>query len=120
VSGEPRRPTQAADAARSTLLPPPADGRVARRFHDDHARTLLDRVGEGDHDAFAELYDLTVPEIYGLIRRMVPDERQSDAVTTAVYLDIWAAAPAFPRAGASPRSWLVGIVGRHLVRGHSG
>jgi RNA polymerase sigma-70 factor (ECF subfamily) len=115
VNPERRRSTRARSPEGSPLGPrPPAE--VGRRFGDDSARTLLDRVGAGDRDAFADLYDLTVPEIYGLIRRMVADERRSEAVTTAVYLDIWTAAPAFPRAGASPRAWLIGIVGRHLAQ----
>ena len=62
---------------------------------------LLARVGAGDRQAFAALYDATAPRVFGLVRRLVVDPAQAEEVTQDVYLEIWQTAPRFdPARGA--------------------
>ncbi|GLY42788.1 hypothetical protein Amsp01_088110 [Amycolatopsis sp. NBRC 101858] len=52
-------------------------------------RTLLQRTGQGDTVAFAELYDRTAPAVYGLIRSVLPDVEEAEDVTFEVYVQAW-------------------------------
>ncbi|WP_051790962.1 sigma-70 family RNA polymerase sigma factor [Amycolatopsis jejuensis] len=52
-------------------------------------QTLLQRAGQGDTAAFAELYDCTAPAVYGLVRSILPDVRQAEEATCAVYRHAW-------------------------------
>lgn len=52
-------------------------------------QALLVRAGRGDSAAFAELYDRTVPEVFGLIRSVVPDTRAAEEITVEVYRQVW-------------------------------
>jgi RNA polymerase sigma-70 factor, ECF subfamily len=48
------------------------------------AGQLLRAVAGGDEDAFGKLYDLVVPRVYGLIRRVLRDPAQAEEVAQEV------------------------------------
>ena len=75
----------------------------------------LEGVAAGDAGAFAELYDLCSPNVYGLIRRIVRDPAQADEVLQEVMLEVWRLAPRFdPRLG-SAIGWIMTIAHRRAV-----
>lgn len=68
---------------------------------------LLRRVAEGDHAAFRELYDDLAPRVYGLIRRTLVDDGQSQEVTQDLFLEVWRSASRFDASRGSAISWIM-------------
>ncbi|UOQ56034.1 sigma-70 family RNA polymerase sigma factor [Leucobacter allii] len=81
----------------------------------DPADTALQRAAAGEQHAFAELYDMMSPRVFGLILRVVVDRSQSEEVLQEVFLEAWQSARAFDRARGSARSWLLTIAHRRAV-----
>ncbi len=76
---------------------------------------LLARVGTGDREAFAALYDATAPRVFGLVRRLIVDPAQAEEVTQDVYLEIWQTAPRFDPARGSALAWMFTLAHRRAV-----
>ena len=76
---------------------------------------LLARSARGDEQAFARLYDLTSPRIYGMVLRVVRDAAQSAEVTQDVYLEVWRQAARFDPAKGGVLPWLLMIAHRRAV-----
>ncbi len=76
---------------------------------------MLCRARAGDEVAFAELYDVVAPRLYGLVRRIVVDPTASEDVTCEVFLEIWRTAARFDEARVSALGWMVGIAHRTAV-----
>lgn len=76
---------------------------------------LLEQVGTGDGDAFAELYDRTTPAVYGMARRVVVDASLAEEVTQEVLLEVWSKAASFDRTRGSARSWILTMAHRRAV-----
>lgn len=76
---------------------------------------LLRRCGRGDEAAFAELYDLTSPRVFGMVLRVMRDRSQSEEVTQEVFLEIWRTASRFDASKGSAVSWLLTIAHRRSV-----
>ena len=47
------------------------------------------RVAEGAVDAFAALYDVTAPRIFGLAHRVLRDRAMAEEITREVMLELW-------------------------------
>lgn len=75
-------------------------------------RRLLAGVARGEADRLAELYDLTSPKLYGLIRRIQRDRGLAEDVLQEVYMRIWQVAGAYKPEAGPPMPWLVTIA-RH-------
>lgn len=89
---------------------------------DEHARDpaddidgLLIRIADGDTDAFARLYDLLSPRMFGLILRVLVDRAQSEEVLQEVFLEIWQSAASFSPKKGQGRSWALTITHRRAV-----
>ena len=54
---------------------------------------LLIRAGQGDQAAFALVYDLTVRDVLGLVRRFTIDDALANDIVRDVFVAIWQAAP---------------------------
>lgn len=76
---------------------------------------LLERVAEGDREAFAQLYDVTAPRVLGLIKRLLKDHSQSEEVTQEVFLEIWQTATRFDRTKGGAASWMLTMAHRRAV-----
>lgn len=76
---------------------------------------LLERVAEGDRQAFADLYDQTAPRVLGLIKRLLKDHSQSEEVTQEVFLEIWQTASRFDHAKGGAASWMLTMAHRRAV-----
>jgi RNA polymerase sigma-70 factor (ECF subfamily) len=76
---------------------------------------LLSAVAQGDEKAFATLYDLVAPRVYGLIRRVLRDPGQSEEVAQEVLVEVWRTAARFDRSRGSATSWVFTIAHRRAV-----
>jgi RNA polymerase sigma-70 factor (ECF subfamily) len=76
---------------------------------------LMARVARGDADAFAELYDLMAPRVYGLIRRVLRNPAQSEEVTQEVMVEIWRTATRYDAERGSLTSWVLTMAHRRAI-----
>src|SRR5699024_3416530 len=56
---------------------------------------LLKLAGDDDTAAFAALYDLTSPQVYGMLTVLFPIEHDAMQATTDAYTSLWRQAPHF-------------------------
>jgi RNA polymerase sigma-70 factor (ECF subfamily) len=81
----------------------------------DHIGELLGRVAGGDQTAFARVYDLLSPRVFGLILRVLVDRAQSEEVLQEVFLEVWQSASRFAPNRGQGRSWVLTIAHRRAV-----
>ena len=81
----------------------------------DHVGELLQRVARGDQGAFARVYDLLSPRVFGLILRVLVDRAQSEEVLQEVFLEVWQSASRFTPNRGHGRSWVLTIAHRRAV-----
>ena len=83
--------------------------------HVDHVGELLRRVADGDQAAFADLYDMVSPRVFGLILRVLVDRAQSEEVLQEVFLELWQSAGRFAPNKGQGRSWVFMVAHRRAV-----
>jgi RNA polymerase sigma-70 factor (ECF subfamily) len=76
---------------------------------------LLRAVARGDDRAFARLYDLLAPRVFGLARRVLRDPAQAEEMAQEVLVEVWRTAPRFDPARGSGLSWVLTIAHRRTV-----
>lgn len=81
----------------------------------DRVGVLLARIAEGDESAFARLYDLLSPRVFGTILATVGDRARSEQVLQDVFLEVWRAAARFAPARERGRPWVLAIADRHAA-----
>lgn len=81
----------------------------------DRVGDLLQRVASGDQAAFARVYDLMSPRVFGLILRVLVDRSQSEEVLQEVFLEVWQSASRFAPNRGQGRSWILTIAHRRAV-----
>lgn len=81
----------------------------------DHVGELLQRVAGGDQSAFARVYDMLSPRVFGLILRVLVDRAQSEEVLQEVFLEVWQSASRFAPNRGQGRSWVLTIAHRRAV-----
>ncbi|WP_183511986.1 ECF RNA polymerase sigma factor SigK [Paeniglutamicibacter cryotolerans] len=94
---------------RPTRLPDPEYD--APPTHED----LMLRVATGDEGAFEELYEAVSAQVFGLIRRIIRDEAQSEEVTQEVFVEAWQQATRFDPARGKAISWILTLAHRRAV-----
>ena len=81
----------------------------------DRIGELLQRVAGGDQAAFARVYDLLSPRVFGLILRVLVNRAQSEEVLQEVFLEVWQSAARFAPNRGQGRSWVLTIAHRRAV-----
>ena len=76
---------------------------------------LLRAVGRGDDAAFARLYDLLAPRVFGLARRVLRDPAQAEEMAQEVLVEVWRSAARFDPERGSGISWVLTIAHRRTV-----
>jgi RNA polymerase sigma-70 factor, ECF subfamily len=87
---------------------------IGARVDQDLTSTIAS-VAAGDQSAFASLYDVLAPSIYGVVRRVLRDPSQTDEVTQEVFVEIWRQATRFDATRGSVRTWALTIAHRRAV-----
>jgi RNA polymerase sigma-70 factor (ECF subfamily) len=79
------------------------------------ADALMLNVARGDHQAFASLYDLVSPAVFGLVRSVVRDRAMAEEVTQEVFVQVWKLAPRFQPESGSAVAWVNTLAHRRAV-----
>jgi RNA polymerase sigma-70 factor (ECF subfamily) len=79
-----------------------------------HDQALMERVGQGDEDALAELYDRWAKPLLNFLYRMCRDRTLSEDLLQDVFLRVWRAAPRY-RPLAKFSTWLFQIARNHWL-----
>jgi len=74
-----------------------------------HLIRLVELMASGRDEALGELYEATVPLIYGLALRITRSPQIAEEVCGATYWQAWLQARRFDANRGSPRSWLISI-----------
>ncbi|MGO2003059.1 ECF RNA polymerase sigma factor SigK [Arthrobacter rhombi] len=80
----------------------------------DHEE-LIGRIAQGDEEAFGALYDDLSARVFGLIRRILRDESQSEEVLQEVFVEIWQHAARYDADRGRCTSWIMVMAHRRAV-----
>ncbi|MFC9893510.1 sigma-70 family RNA polymerase sigma factor [Nocardia sp. NPDC127579] len=89
---------------------PDLDDELTRRLV-----AVLVAVGDGDREAFTDLYRLTSHRVYGLALRMLGNRATAEEIAQEVYLQVWTLADRYDRTQSSPMGWLMMLTHRRAV-----
>ncbi len=78
----------------------------------DDLGNLLQEVANGDKQAFAQLYDATAPQVYGLCLHILRSAAVAEDVTQEVYISVWRSAASFDPQKGTAKTWVLKIA-RH-------
>lgn len=71
---------------------------------------LMPRVALGDQNAFAELYRLSSPHLYGVALRILREGSAAEEVLQEAFVSVWHHAGSYEAAKSQPMTWLTAIV----------
>ena len=80
-----------------------------------HLVDLMSQTARGNHQAFAELYDLTVRRVYGTVLRVLRSPEHAEEVTQEVYTELWQQSPRYCADKGSVITWMVTVARRRAV-----
>src|SRR5262245_65031274 len=70
---------------------------------------LLERVADGDREAFATLYNKVSARLFGVVRRILPDGRVAEDALQETFLRIWQKASSYDSSVVPPMAWMATI-----------
>ena len=76
---------------------------------------LLERVADGDRDAFEQFYDATADLVFGIARRVVIDRDLAAEVSQEVFLEVWRKAAGYQRIRGSAKTWVAVMAKRRAI-----
>jgi len=76
---------------------------------------LLQRVARKDMRAFDQLYDALAPRLHGLLRQMLPDEREAEDVLQDSFVHLWESAGGFDPEHGRAFPWAVTLFRRKAI-----
>ena len=71
---------------------------------------LLQRIAQGDQQAFANLYQVSSPKLNGIARLLMRDQDKANEVLHDAFLQIWQKAGEYRPELAEPMTWMSSIV----------
>lgn len=89
-------------------------GKSEARSNGAAERALLAAVARRDRQAFAELYRIYQPRLYGYLKRMVASQTLVEEIVDDVMFVVWTDARKF-RGQAAVSSWIFGIAYRRAL-----
>jgi RNA polymerase sigma-70 factor, ECF subfamily len=96
-----------------------AGSTISRGYEDlgepEGADEVLLRVARGDEAAFGQLYDLVAGNVFGLVRRVLRDQAQSEEVFQEVMLEVWRTASRFDPDRGKAMTWILTMSHRRAV-----
>lgn len=82
----------------------------------DHLSALLQRTAVGDETAFAQIYQISAPRLYGMVLRVVGEGGgHAEEITQEVFLVIWSTSAQFDPSRGSAMNWMLTIAHRRAV-----
>ena len=66
----------------------------------------LQKVGQGDRSAFAQVYQRTSAKLFGVCLRILGNRNEAEEALQEAYINIWQKAEGFDSARSSPITWL--------------
>jgi len=66
----------------------------------------LQKVGEGDRSAFAQVYQRTSAKLFGICLRILGNRNEAEEALQEAYINVWQKAEGFDAARSSPITWL--------------
>ena len=88
---------------------------AGREVDAEHLIDLMAHSSRGHEDAFAELYDLTSPRIYGVVLRVLRSADHAAEVTQEVYVEIWRQSARYAPDKGSVLGWMTTMAHRRAV-----
>lgn len=76
---------------------------------------LLIQTARGNRAAFSQLYDLMMPLVFGISRRVVRDPAQAEEVAQEAMVEVWRTATRFDAERGSARTFVATIAHRRAV-----
>lgn len=76
---------------------------------------LMLRIATGNENAFEELYDRVAPQVFGLVRRILKDQAQSEEVAQEVFVEAWQQAARYDETRGKALTWLLTLAHRRAV-----
>ncbi|UFN44499.1 RNA polymerase sigma factor [Nocardioides okcheonensis] len=73
----------------------------------DDLGPLVGRVGSGDVEAFAALYDATAAAVFGLALNVLGDEDLAADVARQTFAEVWRSAPHYTAGHGPADAWIV-------------
>ena len=80
-----------------------------------HDRELVDRLRQGDEDAFRGLFGRYAPSAKALALRVVRQSHLAEEIVQEAFLAVWRAPEGYDDERGSVRSWLMGMVHHRAV-----
>ena len=80
-----------------------------------HLVDLMSHTALGNHQAFAELYDLTVRRVYGTVLWVLRSPHHAEEVTQEVYAELWQQAARYSSSKGSVITWMITVARRRAV-----
>jgi len=75
----------------------------------------MSQTAQGNHQAFADLYDLTVSRIYGMVLQVLRSPEHAEEVTQEVYAELWQQATRYSASKGSVMTWMITMARRRAV-----
>lgn len=109
AEGTPRPRRRGASMSPETSPPPPSD---ERQFVDAQ---LMQRVAQGDKQAFAQLYDRFSGPLHATALRIVRDAAEAQDIVHDTFVTLWDKAVSFEPSRGSAFSWAVTLVRNRAI-----
>jgi RNA polymerase sigma-70 factor (ECF subfamily) len=82
---------------------------------DSELSGLLDRVADGDRQAFSRLYDHVSARLYGVILRILPKSELAEDALQEAFVRIWQKASTYDPSIAAPMAWMATIARNRAI-----